>query len=326
MRTAVLGTGSAVPDLRLRSSDAEAAAGLAQGWIARRTGVRERPVAGPDEATSDLATRAGAEALARSGVEASSVRLLLLATSTPDRPLPPTAPLVAHALGLRGACAVDLAGACAGFVYALALADAFCRLHGGAALVVGANVLSRRVDPGDRSATAFLFSDGAGAVALGPAQGESGLLAVHLGSDGSRADMLAIPAGGSRQPLTPDAFARGDHYMRISDGPWLFREAVRSMVEAGRQALRSAGLGPRDVDSWVPHQANGRITREAGRQLGIPPERTVDVIDRYGNSSAATIPVALDHATRTGRLARGRIVLLTAFGSGLVSAGAVLRW
>ncbi len=326
MTAAILGTGSALPDRRVQSEAVEAAAGLERGWIERRTGVRERPVAAPDEATSDLASRAGARALEASGVERASVGLLLLATSTPDEPLPPTAPRVAHALGLDGAGAVDIAGACAGFVYALALADAFCRLHGGSAVVVGANVLSRRVDPAGNPATAFLFSDGAGAVVLGPREGDSGLLAVHLGADGSRADMLAIPAGGSRRPLTPEALSRGEHYMRIRDGQWLFREAVRSMVDAGRRALTSAGLGPDDVDLWVPHQANRRITREAGRLLDIPHERTVDVIDRYGNSSAATIPVALDHAARSGRLARGGIVLLTAFGAGLVSAGAVVRW
>jgi 3-oxoacyl-[acyl-carrier-protein] synthase III len=323
---AVLGTGSALPDRRVHSEAVEAAAGLEKGWIERRTGVRERPVAAPDEATSDLASRAGARALEASGVGRASVRLLLLATSTPDEPLPPTAPRVAHALGLEGAGAVDLAGACAGFVYALALADAFCRIQGGSALVVGANVLSRRVDPRGDPATAFLFSDGAGAIVLGPRDGDSGLLAVHLGADGSRADMLSIPAGGSRRPLTPEALSRGEHYMRIRDGQWLFREAVRSMVDAGRRVLTSAGLEPADVDFWVPHQANRRITREAGRLLDIPPERTVDVIDRYGNSSAATIPVALDHAARSGRLVRGEIVLLTAFGAGLVSAGAVVRW
>ncbi len=326
MKLAILGTGSALPDRRVQSEAVEAASGLEKGWIERRTGVRERPVAAPGEATSDLAIRAAAEALEASGVEAASVSLLLLATSTPDEPLPPSAPRVAHALGLEGAGAVDVAGACAGFVYALALADAYCGLRGGAALVVGANVLSRRVDPQGDPATAFLFSDGAGAVVLGPGGGPSGVLAVHLGADGSRADMLAIPGGGSRRPLTPEGLARGDQYMRMRGGQRLFREAVRSMVEAGHRALASAGLGPGDVDFWVPHQANRRITKEAGRLLCIPPERTVDVIHRYGNSSAATIPVALDHVARSGRLARGGIVLLTAFGAGLVSAGAVLRW
>jgi 3-oxoacyl-[acyl-carrier-protein] synthase-3 len=323
----VLGTGSALPERRLRSAEVEAASGLEPGWIERRTGVRERPVADAAEATSDLAIRAGRRAIEASGIEAGALGLLLLATSTPDHPLPPTAPRVAHGLGLDGAGAVDLAGACAGFVYALALGDAFARIHGDAVLVAGANILSRRVAPGENPATAFLFADGAGAVVLGRAAREgSGLLGVHLASDGSRSEMLAIAAGGSRQPLTPEAVARGEHYMRVKDGPWLFREAVRSMVEAGREVLRQAGLGPGDVDCWVPHQANRRITREAGRLLAIPPERTVDVIDRCGNSSAATIPVALDHASREGRLAPGRVVLLTAFGSGLVSAGALLRW
>jgi 3-oxoacyl-[acyl-carrier-protein] synthase-3 len=152
------------------------------------------------------------------------------------------------------------------------------------------------------------------------------LLSVHLGSDGSRADLLMIPAGGSRLPLTPEAVSRGEHYMRLTGGHRLFREAVRSMTEAGRGALSAAGRAPADVDCWVPHQANRRITREVGRLLKIPAAKTIDVIDRYGNSSAATIPVALADADAAGRLTPGRLVLLTAFGAGLVSAGAVLRW
>jgi 3-oxoacyl-[acyl-carrier-protein] synthase-3 len=326
VRIAVLGTGLAVPERRVQSVEVEARLGLQEGWIERRTGARERPLAAPDEATSDLAVRAGRRALDAAGVAEESVRLLLLATSTPDQPLPPTAPRVAHALGLARCGAVDLAGACAGFVYALALADSFCRVHGGAALVVGANVLSRRVNPLDSPATAFLFSDGAGAVVLGPCSRDAGLLSVHLGADGSRADLLTIPAGGSRQPLTPEALSRGDHYMRLGGGQRLYREAVRSMVEAGRRALIAAGRVPGDVDCWVPHQANRRITREVGRLLEIPAARTIDVIDRYGNSSAATIPVALADAEAAGHLAPGRVLLLTAFGAGLVSAGAVLRW
>lgn len=326
MRTAILGTGSALPERRVQSADLERRLGLEAGWIERRTGVRERPVAAPDEATSDLAARAGRRALEAAGVPRESVKLLLLATSTPDQPLPPTAPRVAHALGLPQSGAVDLAGACAGFVYSLALADAFCRVHGGVGLIVGANVLSRRVNPADSAATAFLFSDGAGAVVLGPSHREAGLLSVHLGADGSRADMLTIPAGGSRRQLTADALSRGEHYMRLIDGQRLFREAVRSMVDAGRHALSAAGLASGDVDWWVPHQANRRITRDVGRLLGIPAAKTIDVIDRYGNSSAATIPVALADADTRGRLRAGNVVLLTAFGAGLVSAGAVLRW
>ena len=316
----------AVPDWRLQSADVERQLGLEAGWIERRTGVRERPLAAPDEATSDLAERAGRRALAASSVAPESVGLLLLATSTPDQPLPPTAPRVAHALGLSKAGAVDLAGACAGFVYAMALADAFCRVRGGAALVVGANVLSRRVNPADGPATAFLFSDGAGAVVLGPTSRDAGLLSAHLGADGSRADLLMIPAGGSRRPVTPEALSRGEHYMRLGNGQRLFREAVRSMVDAGRRAMSVAAVAPDELDCWVPHQANRRITREVGRLLKIPAERTVDVIDRYGNSSAATIPVALADADAAGRLAPGALVLLTAFGAGLVCAGAVLRW
>lgn len=325
MRAAVWGVGAAVPGRRVPSAELERRLGLPPGWIAERTGIEERPLAAPDEATSDLAVRAGREALAAAGLDGGRIGLLLLATSTPDHPLPPTAPAVAHRLGLADAGAVDLAGACAGFLYALVLADAFCRVHGWPVLVIGANVLSRRVDPRD-APTAALFADGAGALVLGPEVGERGLLGAWLGADGSRWDAIWIPAGGSRQPLTPEAVAAGAHCMRMDGGPALFRAAVRAMAAAGREALARAGLGVEDVDWWVPHQANRRITQEAGRLLGIPPERTVDVIARYGNSSSATIPLALAEWARAGRLRRGQVVLLTAVGAGLVSAGCVMRW
>jgi len=320
----VLGLGTALPERRVMSWEAEQAQGLPAGWIERRTGVRERPVAAPHEATSDLAVQAGARALASAGVAPREITLLLLATSTPDYLLPPSGPGVAHRLGLSQAGAVDVAGACAGFLYALTLADAYCRARGGLAMVIGANVLSRRVHPED--AAAFLFSDGAGAVVLGPGPADHGILSVYLGADGSQWDTILIPAGGSRQPMTSDAVAAGEHYMRIQKGQRLFREAVQAMVEAGRQALIRAGLEADDVDWWIPHQANRRIIDKAGEQLGFPPERTIQVIDRYGNSSAATIPLALGSAVDAGHIGRGQILLLTAVGAGMVSAGLVLRW
>ncbi|AEB12611.1 3-oxoacyl-ACP synthase III family protein [Marinithermus hydrothermalis] len=320
---AILGVGAALPRRRVASAATERALGLPPGWIVQRTGVLERPVAALDEATSDLAVRAAQAALVDAGLESEAVDLLLLATSTPDHPLPPTAPVVAHRLGLVNAGAVDLAGACAGFVYALALADAQVRAWGGYVLVVAANVLSRRVNPRDPN-TAPLFADGAGAVILGPGGEGRGLLASHLGADGSRWDTIYIPAGGSRVPLSPEALARGEHRMRMKSGPTLFRRAARGMAEAGRKALARAGLEAGAVDWWVPHQANRRLVHEAGRLLGIPPERTVDVIARMGNSSAATIPIAL--AAVADRFRPGDVVLLTAVGAGVLVAGAVLRW
>jgi len=316
----LIGIGSALPERRVRSDETERALGLEAGWVAKRTGVHARPVAAPQEATSDLAVCAGQRALLDAGVKPEEIGLLILATSTPDHPLPPTAPRVAHRLGLSRAGAIDLAGACAGFIYALALGDAYGEAHGCAVMVIGANVLSRRVDQRD-PATAPLFADGAGAVVAVPGRG---LLSVYLGADGSRWDEILVRAGGSREPLTPEAVAAGRHFMRIKDGSSLFRHAVRRMAEAGKIALARANVTAEDVRWWVPHQANRRLIREAGRLLGIGPEKTVEVVDRCGNSSAATIPLALDVARSEGRLQRGDLLLLTSVGAGMLEAGAVL--
>lgn len=328
-RCQIAGTGSAVPATVLPSARIEESLGLEPGWIAARTGVRERRVAGPEEATSDLAVAAGAMALQRAGIDPGAVRLLLLATSTPDHPLPATAPQVAHRLGLRAA-AFDLAAACSGFLYGLELADRWLRADGaadpGAALVIGANVLSRRVNWRDRN-TAALFGDGAGAVVLRLGEAaETGLLTTWLTADGSRWQRVYIPAGGSRQPLTAEALAEGLHLMQMERGPDLFREAVRMLADAARAALKQCELRTADVDHFIPHQANARLIAEAARLLGIAPERTVVNVDRYGNTSAASIPLVLHEAALTARLRPGDLVLLAAVGSGMTAGAAVLRW
>lgn len=323
---AILGVGAAVPKGRVTAAEIEARLGLPAGWVARRTGARELPVAAPDEATSDLAVRAGKRALAAADADPTGVGLVLLATSTPDHPLPPTAPDVATRLGATAAGAVDLAGACAGFLYALALADAHARVRNQSVLVIGANVLTRRVDPDD-PVTAALFADGAGAVLVAPGRGGGdGLLAVRLEADGRGKDEILVPAGGTRIPPTPERIAAGEHLMRMERGKAVYREAVRGMVDVGRAALADAGMTASDVDLFVPHQANSRIVADAARQLGVPPEKTVDVMARFGNSSAATIPIALDAALAAGRLRRGHRVLATAVGAGLVRAATVFGY
>lgn len=317
----LVGIGSALPKMCIRSEEIERTLGLEPGWIEKRTGVRIRPIALPEEATSDLAVCAGKRALLDAQMNPDEISLLILATSTPDYPLPPTAPQVAHRIGLKRAGAVDLAGACAGFLYALALADSYGEASKSACLVIGANVLSRRVDRNDPT-TASLFADGAGGCLLIPGEG---LLSIHLGADGKHWDEIVIQAGGSRQPLTPEAVAEGKHLMRMKDGTRLFRHAVRRMAEVGHITLEKAGLTTEDVDWWIPHQANRRLIREAGRLMGIGEEKTIDVVDRCGNSSAATIPIALDIARSEGRLQKGNILLLTAVGAGMLEAGAVLK-
>lgn len=318
----IAGIGAAIPERVVANAETERELGLEPGWAVRRTGVCLRPHAATHEATSDLAVRAASAAIADAGVGSQDIALLILATSTPDHPLPPTAPQVAHRLGLERAGAVDIAAACAGFVYALALGEAYGRMVNGCVLVIGANVLSRRVNPHD-PITATLFADGAGAAVLTPG---GAMLGLYLGAHGEHWDEIFIAAGGSREALTPEAVAAGRHLMQMRNGPDLFRRAVRMMAQAGAKALEAAKLDASHVDLWVPHQANRRIIREAGRLLGIPPERTVDVVERFGNSSAATIPIALCVARERGLLQRGQIVLLTAVGAGLVTAGLALRW
>ena len=320
----VIAAASAVPETVVENDAVEARLGVERGWIERRTGILQRPTAARNESTSDLAIRAGSGALERAGINPKDVGLLLLATSTPDHLLPPTAPLVAHELGLAQSGAIDLAGACAGFLYALVLGGSYVRTTRKATMIIGANVLTRRVNEKD-PATAGLFSDGAGAVVLAPGEPDH-LLGSYLGSDGSGYDAIGIQAGGSREPLTHAALDEGRNLMTIRRGSLFFRQAVHGMADAGKEALAAAGLDSAAVDWWIPHQANRRIIEDAGKLLNIPRERTVSVVDRYGNSSAATIPIALVHAVEAGQVREGNIILFTAVGAGMVSAGVVVRW
>ncbi len=320
----ILSVASAIPETAVGNDVVESRLGLEPGWIERRTGILQRPTAARTEATSDLAIRAGAEALDRAGVDKNELALLLLATSTPDHLLPPTAPLVAHQLGLQQAGAIDLAGACAGFLYALVLGSSYVSTARKPVLIIGANVLTRRVNERD-AATAALFSDGAGAVVVAPLE-PSNLRGSFIGSDGSSYNAIGIQAGGTREPLTHTALDEGRNLMIIQKGSLFFRQAVQGMVDAGERALAAAGIDAAAVDWWIPHQANSRIIEDSGKLLKIPAERTVSVVDRYGNSSAATIPIALAHAVDSGRVQRGQTLLLTAVGAGMVSAGVVLNW
>jgi 3-oxoacyl-[acyl-carrier-protein] synthase-3 len=324
--TRILAVGHTLPERHVTSAELEERLGLEAGWIERRTGIRERRYAAPNEATSDLAVRAATEALRRAGPLPAPVGMLLLATSTPDHLLPPTAPLVAHRLGLASCGAIDLAGACTGFLTALALGHSHCSSRRCSVLVIGANVLSRRTNPND-PATSALFGDGAGAMVLAPApDSPDAVLSLHLDSRGEFYDQIVIPAGGSREPVTAEALATGAHYMRMLRSPDLYREAVRAMVRSGSAALDRAGLTAASVNWWVPHQANTRIIRDAGERLGIPPERTISVVETVGNTSAASIPLALSLASLDGRIRAGQLLLLTAVGAGMTEGAAVVRW
>jgi len=319
------GIGMCLPDRRVSNDELGPAIGGVPACIEAPTGMRDRPVLDDADAVSDLAIRAGIAACDDASIDASTCRLVLLATSTPDHLLPPTAPVVARGIGAMNAGAIDLAGACSGFLYGMALAASHVIVTSAPAIVIGANILSRRVNPDD-PATACIFADGAGAVVLTPTTDDAGVLATTLRADGAHADALLIPAGGSRQPVTADAIARHEHLMHLHDGGRVFRHAVRGMRDAGRHALHEAGMSVDDVTWWVPHQANRRIIEETGRQLGVAPERTVCTVEQFGNSSAATIPTALSVQASAGRLQRGDIVLMTAAGAGFTSAAVVVRW
>ena len=321
-RAAVLaGIGISVPERVVSNHEIAARLDTSDEWIRTRTGIAQRHLADPDTSTSDLAVDAGARALKAAGAD--DVSAVIVATTTPDRVIPSTAPEVAARLGLTATAAFDVNAVCAGFVYALATGAGL--IAAGTAervLVIGADVMSRVIDPDDR-ATVVLFGDGAGAVVLRAGDaGEGGEVGpFDLGSDGEVADILQVPAGGSRTPASAETVANGGHYLSRA-GKAVYRQAVRRMVESSRRVLDRAGLAVDDVDKLVGHQANIRILDAVGERLGVPPERRVANVARYGNTSAASIPLALaDAGARPGER-----LLLTSFGAGLTWGSTLVTW
>lgn len=326
-RACITGWGTAVPDQRLTNADLEARVETTDEWIVERTGISERRIAGSEQTTASLAIEAGANALKQATITPSDVDLLIVATATPEQPIPHTGAFVGDGLGLSCG-SFDLAAGCAGFVYELVTGAALLTAGGlGHVLVIGAETLSRVVDPHDRG-TCILFGDGAAAVVLEPTpatDGGPGLLAWDLGCDGSATGLLGIPAGGSRLPATPDTIEDGLQFIKMQ-GQEVFRRAVRAVVDSARATLDRAGVAADDVDWFVPHQANARIIEAAANRLGIPTERTVVNISRYGNTSAASIPLALSEVADAGELAAGDLVLMSGFGAGMTWGSALVRW
>lgn len=322
MGTRITGRGHYAPERLVTNDEIERRLGLETGWIESRVGIRARYYAAPDQALTDIALPAAAQALDEAGRP--DIGFLILATSTPDHLLPPSAPLLAHRLGLRCGAA-DLAGACAGFIDALAMADGMARTQGRAVLVVAANILSRRINPADPS-TSALFADAAGAVVLSPAPGaDSGVIAVDLVSDGSGYDLIAIPGGGSRRPFA-SGMSVEDLTMQMPDGRGVFSRAVETMTTCSERVLRMAGVTAADVDHWIPHQANLRITAAVERRLGLDPARGLSSLRDFGNSSAATIPFTLSWAGRNREIAPGDRCLMSAVGAGLSGGAVLFRW
>jgi len=312
-----------LPERRLTNADLERMVDTSDEWIRSMTGIAERRVAAEEDATSDLAARAGLLALERAGVAPSDVDMLIVATCSPDMGFPSTACIAQAKMGLT--CpAFDINAACTGFLYAIEVAAAMIeagRLK--TVVVVGAEILTRLVDFTDRN-TCVLFGDGAGAIVL-QASEEAGILSVHLGADGTGADLLAIPAGGIAKPLTAESVAHGDQYIHMN-GREVFKFAVRTIPRVTKQALSESGLALSDVDWLVPHQANQRITDTVGESLGIPHEHVVSSIENTGNTSAASIPIALDTLLGSGRLKQGDVLALVGFGAGLTYGAAIVRW
>lgn len=322
MGSTILALGHYAPERRVTNAEIEARLGLEAGWIVRRTGIEERRFAAQGEALSDMAVAAGEMALQSVGFDRRRIGLLVLATSTPDHPLPPSAPLVANRLGLGAAGAIDMAGACAGFLYALAFADSFVRTHALPVMVIAANILSRRTNPDDRG-SAILFADAAGAIVLAPTERRTaGVRGIHLASDGSAYDLIQIASGGSRRPFARDD-ATADTLMRITDGKAVFQKAVDMMVDASEKALAMAGIGVGDIDHFFPHQANGRIMAAVQQRLGIGDDKMVSTVALYGNSSAATIPFSMSITAPERAYKAGDRVLMCAAGAGL-TGGAIV--
>ncbi|MCG7376974.1 ketoacyl-ACP synthase III [Paenibacillus sp. ACRSA] len=321
----VIGTGKYVPEKILTNSDLEKMVDTNDEWIVSRTGIKERHIAAPDQATSDLAYEAAIKALESAGMTGSDLDLIIVATITPDSAFPSTACILQDKLGAKGAAAFDLSAACSGFVYGLATATSFIKsgLYNNA-LVIGADCLSRITDYTDRN-TCVLFGDGAGAVIVGEVPEGRGFKSFDLGAEGAGGSLLQLEGGGSRLPASTETIENKKHYIYMN-GREVFKFAVRVMGTATLEVLNKAGLDRSDVDLFVPHQANIRIIQSAMQRLDLPEEKVVVNVDKYANTSAASIPLALVEAAEEGRMKAGDTVLMVGFGGGLTWGASVLVW
>ncbi|HUK57491.1 MAG TPA: beta-ketoacyl-ACP synthase III [Nitrospiria bacterium] len=321
----IAGTGFYVPERRVTNQDLAVSVHLDDAGIQKRTGIQERRWVRKNQAASDLATEAVRAALEQAGCEAMDLEAIILATTSPDMWFPSTACLVQKNLHAPNAFAMDVSASCSGFLFALSVAEQFIR-SGRAKTVaaVAAEVKSRFLNRSD-PATAILFGDGAGAVVLKPSEGESGLLSIRLYSDGSRSGMIQIPAGGSRRPISKRSLAEEQHVIRMKGGS-LFKAAVQRLTAVTHEILKSHRLQPSDIHHFVFHQANTRILSAVAKRLCISRDRLVMTLDRYGNTSSASLPMALDHLIRSRRVRPGDWIYLGAFGGGLNWGGALVRW
>lgn len=321
----IAGIGTCVPDTVLTNAQLEKMVDTSDEWIQSRSGIRERRIASDEQATSDLAAVAAERALEDAGITPGEVDLVIVTTDTPDMIFPATGSLVQDRIGAKNAGAFDLVAGCTGFVYALAVGSQFvatgsCRN----VLVIGAETLSKIIDWEDRN-TCVLFGDGAGAAVVRPVEEGSGILSFKLCSDGGGGHHLAMPGGGSRRPATRETVDNKLHYIHMN-GREVFKFAVRIMGEAAEEVLHSAGITKSDLDLFIPHQANIRIIESAAKRLGLPMEKVLVNVDRYGNTSTASIPLALEEAVREGRIKRGDHIAMVGFGAGLTWGAVAMKW
>ena len=321
----MLGTGRFTPERILTNQDLEKMVETSDEWITSRTGIKRRHIVAEDEATSDLAARALVDALDDAGMEKTDLDAVIIATATPDMPFPSTACIVQHHLDLPKIPVFDITAACSGFIYATMIANSLIAAEQFEHVaVLGAETLTRVTDCEDRS-TCVLFGDGAGAAIMGPGDGERGVLAAYTGADGSLGRLLNLPAGGSRRPASHETVDAREHYIYM-EGSEVFKSAVRAMVSSAEKGLELAGIGPGDVDLLITHQANIRIIDATAQRFGIPKEKVLVNIQEYGNTSAASIPIALDEARESGQITDGSTVLMVAFGSGFTWGSLVVRF
>jgi len=325
IRARIAGTGAYAPARVLSNADLERMVQTSDEWILQRTGIRERRIVGPDEATSDLAVKAAEQAIARAGITAADLEFIVVGTTTPDHLFPTTANLVQMRLGCGRIGSVDVLAACSGSLYSLLIGAQFIQTGKyRRVLTIGAEALSRIVDYTDRG-TCILLADAAGAAVLEPAEDGSGIIDGDLYSEGKYYELLWMPAGGSRTPATHETVDARQHYAKMK-GNEVFKVAVRMFAECTMRLLERHGLKSSDVDLFIPHQANLRIIEAAARRVELPMERVFVNVDRYGNTGAASVYVALDEAVSAGRLRSGDLVLLAAFGGGFTWGTAIMRW
>jgi 3-oxoacyl-[acyl-carrier-protein] synthase-3 len=321
----IISVGSYVPEKVLTNSDLEKIVETTDEWITTRTGIKARRIAADNEFTSDMAAKAAIRAMQQGKITADQIDLIIVATITPDMPFPATACLVQHKIGARRAAAFDVEAACSGFIYALEIGQQFIMSRTyETVLVIGAEKLSSIVDWKDRN-TCVLFGDGAGAAILQHRPEAHGLLTACMGAEGDKAELLCMPGGGSRCPATIESVTSGLHHLRM-DGKETFKSAVTAMYTAGQEALRRCEIDVSHIKCVIPHQANRRIIDAVTERLGVKPEQVFVNLDKYGNTSAASVAIALDEAVQQGRIQRGDLVLMVVFGAGLTWAAAVIEW